>query len=407
MLGSILFFAIGVASPGLSIPNAENWQDYAYAYLTSAHAFTGGHLPYIDFYFAYPPLFLYALAAFSYLGPAWAAALPSVIAEALTAVPVYLIAKRYINERAAFIASLVLVLAPMNLYYADYLWLNPPLTTLFLLVTVYFFIEGRYDLSAVTLALSIGFKQTALLALPVLLIFLWKKTSSRRTLRYLLVVSAICLVFSVPYLFLSPGLYLFSIFRLPLSSFSLPQNYYQLIAPTGPVQTINTATLTGYFHSWSNLTDVNGPVSLILPLFVLLASGAQQAFANANLGLTGITVVAYLVLLYRAYRKKSVEDEAVVLYVLSSLLVLFTFDSLYKYYFVGVAPLVVLAGPTRRGMLAFLGLNAVLLLIPRIVASYVPLALLVWLTWTAFRSPSGKGQRDLASKQEPPQPAIG
>ena len=407
LLGSFLAFAIGVASPGLSIPNAESWQDYAYAYLTSAHAFTGGHLPYIDFYFAYPPLFLYALAAFSLLGPSWAAALPSVIAEALTAVPVYLIAKRFVDERAAFVAGVVFVLAPMNLYYADYLWLNPPLTTLFLLVSVYFFLEGRYDLSAVALALSIGFKQTALFVLPILLIFLWKKTSGRRAFRYLLVVAAICLALSVPYIFLSPGKYFISIFRLPFKGVYLPQDYYQLVAPTGPVQTINNATLTGYLHDWSSLTYVNGPESLVLPFFVFLASGAKQAFSYATLGLTAVVVVAYLALLYAAYAKGSAKDEKTVLtYVLFSLLVLFTFYPLYKYYIVGIAPLLVLAAPGRRGLAGFLGLNVVLLLIPRVVASYVPLVLLAGLAWTTLRPPPGGGRGAAEFEPVPGRPDV-
>lgn len=403
----VIFFLSIRTSMSFSIPNAENWQDYAYAYLPSVQAFKGGYLPYVDFYFAYPPLFLYALTAFSYLGPSWAPALPSIIAEALTAVPVYLIARRFVSDRGAFLAGLVFVLAPMNLYYADYLWLNPPLTTLFLLVSVYFFLEGRYDLSATTLALSIGFKQTALLALPVLLIFLWRRTSRGRALRYVLLVAAICLVFSVPYLFLSPGRYLVSIFRLPLDYLGgLPQNYYQLIAPTGLVSTVNSATFTGYLHSWSNLQAVNGPVSLILPFFVFFASGAQQAFSDANLGLTVALAVAYLVLLYRAYRKGLVRDETILLYAMCSLLVLFTLDPLYKYYLVGVTPLLVLVAPGKRGLAAFIGLNLVMLLIPRIVASYVPLVVLLWLSVQNVRlsSRQGTGVNETPSKPRPVQP---
>jgi 4-amino-4-deoxy-L-arabinose transferase-like glycosyltransferase len=372
----------------LSIPNAENWKDYAYAYVPSVQAFEGGYLPYADFYFAYPPLFLYALTAFSYFGPSWAAALPSIIAEALTAIPLYLIARRFVSERAALLAGLVFILAPMNLYYADYLWLNPPLTTLFMLTSIYLFIEGRYDLSALTFAVSIGFKQTALLVLPILLILLWRKTSRRRALRYLLLVAAVCFVFSVPYIFLSPGQYLFSIFRLPLNGMYLPQNYYQLIAPSGPVETVNASTYTGYLHDWSNLTYVNAPVSLVLPFFVFLASGAQQAFSDANLSLTAVLALAYLLLLFGAYRKKAVQDKTILLFATYSLLVLFTFDPLYKYYLVGIAPLLVLIAPDKRGLTAFIGLNLILMLIPRIVGSYIPLAVLLWMTLSACLLPS-------------------
>jgi len=382
---SFLVFILAIVSPGFSIPNAEAWLDYAYAYIPSVQAFKAGYLPYANFYFSYPPLFLYALTAFSYLGPSWASALPSVIAEALTAVPVFLIARRFVNVRGAFLAGLVFALAPMNLYYADYYWLNPPLTTLFLLVSVYCFLEGRYDLSAITLALSIGFKQTALLVLPILLLLLWKRTSRRVALRYLTIVAAICLIISLPYLFISPGLYLFSIFRLPLNPFYLPQNYYQLVAPTGPVSTVNSATFTGYLLAWNNLIYVNGPVSLILPLFVFLVPGAQDAFNYANIGLTAALVAVYLLLLYRTYKKDQAQDRTVILYAMFSQLVLFTFNPLYKYYLVGITPMLVLCAPGKRGLAAFIVLNLVMLLVPRIIAAYVPFAVLLWMSWLSFR----------------------
>ncbi len=387
---SAVYWLSIATSMGLSVPNAENWKDYAYAYIPSVQAFTSGHLPYVDFYFPYPPLFLYALAGFSFLGPTWAAALPSVIAEALTAVPVFLIARRFVSDRGAFAAGVVFALAPMCLYYADYLWLNPPLTTLFLLVSLYLFLDGRYDLSAVTFALSIGFKQTALLVLPILLILLWRRTSGRRVLRYFAVVLVICFAFSLPYILVSPGRYLFSVFRLPLSGMNLPQNYYQLIVPTGPVETVNNATLTGYLHDWSNLTDVNSPVSLVLPFFVFLAPGAQSAFSDANLLMNVVLAAAYLLLLYRTWKQHSVDDKNIIFFVTSSLLVLFTFYPLYKYYLVGIAPLLVLLAPSRRGLTAFVVFNLVLMLVPRIVSSFVPLAALLWISWLAFRpSPAG------------------
>jgi 4-amino-4-deoxy-L-arabinose transferase-like glycosyltransferase len=377
-------------SMSLSIPNAENWQDYFYAYLPSVQAFKSGYLPYVDFYFAYPPLFLYVLAAFSYLGASWGAAVPLVVADALTVVPVYLIARRLASEKGALLVGLLFALAPMNLYYADYLWLNPPLTTLFLLVSVWLFLASRYDLSAVALALSVGFKQTALLALPVLLIFLWRRTSRGLALRYLLLVTAICLALSIPYLFLSPARYLFSIFRLPLDSLGLPQNYYQLIAPTGPVQTVNTATITGYLQTWTRFQDINGPASLILPIFIFFVPSASSVlYSEAGVGLTVVLATAYLLLLYRAYGKHRILDETVLFYVMSGLLILFTFDPLYKYYVVGITPLLALLVRDKRGVFGFISLNLALLLVPRVLGSYVPLITLLCLVGLA-RFPWGR-----------------
>ena len=112
--------------------------------------------------------------------------------------------------------------------------------------------------------------------------------------------------------------------------------------------------------------------------------------SDANLDLIGFLALAYLLLLYKTYRKKMVLDQTLLLFAAYSLLVLFTFNPLYKYYLVGVAPLLVLVAPDERGLTVFISLNLVLMLIPRIVGSYVPLAVLLWLT---FRARSGAGGR--------------
>ena len=222
-------FCIGSARTGFSLPFSEAWEDYSYAYVPTVQAFKAGHLPYRDFFHAYPPLFLYVLTLFSFLSYSWSMALPMIISDALTVLPVYLIGKRLLSERDAVTASLLFASAPINLFYIDYVWLNPPLTTLFLMVSVYFLVEGRYDISAFTLAASIGFKQTSLLALPIVLLYLAKRVSRKDALEYLLIVASVCFIFSVPYIFVEPRLYLFSIFRVPISAWeNLPANYFLL-----------------------------------------------------------------------------------------------------------------------------------------------------------------------------------
>lgn len=246
----LLFFVFGILriGTGFSPPISGAWEDYTYAYIPTVQAFRGGYLPYRDFFHAYPPLFLYVLTAFSVIPHFWSMALPLVVSDALTVFPVYLIARRLSGEREAFLASLLFALAPVNLFFVDLLWLNPPLATLFLLLSVHHLLEGRHDESAITLALSIGFKQTALLALPIILLFLAKKTSRKNVLRYFLMVAALCLAFSVPYIFLEPKRYLYSIFRVPLGAWGdLPDNYFQLGFTNPPGSgTIDTATLGGY-----------------------------------------------------------------------------------------------------------------------------------------------------------------
>ncbi len=261
-------------SMSFSLPSSENWQDFSLAYVPAVNAFKNGFLPYGDFYYPYPPLFLYILTLFSYLPlPSWSSALPLVIADALTVIPVYLIAREFIGERYSLVASIVFVLAPINLFYVDYLWLNPSLTTLFLMSSIYFLIKGHYDLSAVTLALSIGFKQTALLVLPIVVFILWRKLPRRRAaLRYLFLTASICFLISIPFIFISPVLYLDLMFRVPNSLWSvsyLPPGYFTIGFGTGTPITANT--LSWITSKWQTIVGaVNNPVSLGLPIFIFL-----------------------------------------------------------------------------------------------------------------------------------------
>jgi len=379
-----LMFVFGIESArtGFSLQLSDAWKDYAYAYVPTVQAFKSGHLPYRDFFHAYPPLFLYALTLFSFLPYFWSMALPLIISDALTVVPVYLIGKRLLNKSGAFTASLLFALAPINLFYVDYVWLNPPLTTFFLMVSVYFLLEGRYDLSAFTLAASIGFKQTSLLALPIMLHFLAKKASDKHVLRYLLLVTSVCFIFSVPYVFLEPRLYLFSIFRMPLNAWgNLPENYFQL-GFTGPAEagTIDPSTLNWYQLKWMKYVPLTAPASLSLPIFIfLLPEMTSDVYFKADLMPKILLFIVYGVLLYKTHKKEKIEDAVLIKYLVYSLLILFTFNPVYKYYVAGITPFLSLLVKKRREVTTFEVLNLALLAIPRILTPYLLLLLLVWL----------------------------
>ena len=383
-VSKFLFFLFGIESArlGFSFPISGAWKDYAYAYVPTVQAFKSGNLPYKDFFHAYPPLFLYILAISSILPYFWSMALPLVVSDALAVIPVYLIGKHLTNEQRAFLASLLFALAPINLFYVDYVWLNPPLTTLFLLVSVYYLLEGRCNMSGITLALSIGFKQTSLLTLPVMLFFLAKRTSRKHTLKYFLIVTFICFALSLPYIFLSPRLYLFSIFRLPIGALGeLPENYFQL-GFTGPPGsgTMDTATLAWFKLKWMKYAPLNAPASLTLPIFIfLLPQVSSDMYFAANLMLKGILVAAYGTLLFKAYRKEQIQDKVLIQLVLYSLLILFTFNPVYKYYVAGITPFLALLSWKRRDFITFKVFNLALLALPRLLTSYLLLFLLGWL----------------------------
>jgi len=371
-------------STNLSLPNAENWQDFSLAYMPAAYAFRSGFLPYGDFFYPYPPLFLYLLTAFSYLPlPSWSGAIPLVAADALTVVPLYLIARRFSGESNALLASTLFILAPTNLYYADYLWLNPPLTTLFLLVSLCFLIEKRYDLSALTLAVSIGFKQTALLALPVLLLVVWKGNRGRAgAMRYLLITASACLLVSLPYLFTSPGAYLASIFRVPteLWTAQLPSSYFQIGVGTGTPVSFNT--LNWMTSKWQLVASaINAPVSLGLPVFIfIIPSGLAWVYGTYYTDLLWfVLIIGYLLLMRRVWKAPQITGTDALRYIIYALLFLFTIYPSYKYYAVGVVPFLVLLVRGKKDVLGFIAFSFSLLFVPRYLSSWVLLAALVWL----------------------------
>jgi len=386
-------------SMSISLPSAENWQDFNLAYVPAAKAFRNGFVPYRDFYYPYPPLFLYALTIPSFLPlPSWSSALPLVVADALTVIPVYLIARELVGERFSTAIAAAFVLAPTSLYYADYLWLNPSLTTLFLMVSVYFLVKGRYDLSAVSLAVSIGFKQTALLALPVMMLIVWRaRGRGTAAVRFFAITAAICAGVSIPFIFYSPSNYLGSVFSVPSSLWSgvsLPANYWSLAVGTGTPVSFNT--LNWLTSKWQALAGaINAPVSLGLPVFIfLLPASLTWVYGSYYSGILLVALFGvYLVLLFRIGRNRRVQAVDTVRYTLYALLLLLVLYPVYKYYVVGVIPIFALLMRSKKDMLGFEALNLCLMFVPRYFASWALLVSLLWL----LRRPMARSLSSLGS----------
>ena len=395
-----------LTSMNVSWPNAEAWKDYSLAYVQQADYLRGGFFPYANYFYAYPPPFLYALTAFSFIPASWGTAVPLVAASTLTAVPVFLVGKRVFGHRAAVTAAALTIFAPMSIYYSDYLWLNPSLTTLFLMLSVYYLLEGRLDLSALLMAFSIGFKQTALFALPIVLIYLSRKTSRRAALRYLLLVAAIALLYSLPWIVVNTKLYLFSCFRLPYqfwSSTSEPNGYYFGLGYPGqapPLTGTYAATLQGIESVWNHFAAPNSASSLSLSTLVLLFPRASMSsYLSAELSMNVVLIVGYLLLLFGVRRLGELDESALLRYVMYGLLLLFAIYPVYKYYLVGVIPFLALFSRNRRDVFAFFGFNLAMLVIPRIATPFLVLGLFIWMTrkgilrtlrWPIFLKPAQK-----------------
>ena len=376
-----------LTSMKVSWPNAEAWQDYSLAYVQQADYLRSGFFPYANYFYAYPPPFLYVLTAFSFIPGSWGAAVPLVAASALTVIPVFLVGKRVFGDRVAVTAAALTIFAPMSLFYSDYLWLNSSLTTLFLMLSIYYLLEGRLDLSALLMAFSIGFKQTALFALPIILIYLSRKTSRKAALRYLLLVTAIALLYSLPWIVVYTKLYLFSFFRIPYqfwASTSEPNGYYFGLGFPGqapPLTGTYAATLQGIESVWNHFAAPNSASSLSLSTLVLLFPSASiSSYLSTELVMNFVLLFGYLVLLFAVRRSDTFDEPALLRYVMYGLLLLFALYPVYKYYIAGVIPFLALFSRNRRDIFAFFGFNLALLVIPRIVTAFLVLGLFLWMT---------------------------
>ena len=397
LMVKLIFFIIGVTDnrvfdwgggpPDLfALGEVESFRDYGMAYLPTIKAFKSGYTPYVDFWYAYPPLFLYLLTAFSYLSPDfWGPALPILMFDALSIIPVYLIGLKFLSEKKSFLVSLLLTLASFNLFYNDYLWLNPPLVTFFALLAAYFLLTKRYGLSALAFGVSFGFKQTGLVLFPVSLILVYRKAGLKEALKFFAVYAVVAVTVSMPYLFTAPQYYLgcLSAFKFPFISMpEIGPEYYQRVQPP-MVAGITEPPLTYPIRG-------NSPINSVFPIFVFTSQGMEgnklftyfrnfmgAAVPNLNFALLS----SFGLLLLKIFRSKDLSARNAVKYLLLSLILFHSFyqGGIYKYYYAMATPFLALfmASKIRCGL--FILFNFSTLLIPRFLSPWVLFPFLIYI----------------------------
>ena len=381
----LLAFVVGVPASqmmgGPEIPFAENFKDYYFAYIPSVKAFLEGRMLYRDFYHAYPPLFIYVLSLLYAVGQSWfAPAIPLMLGDLLTIVPIYLIAKKLFNENRAVLATFAFAVCPVNVYYLDYLWLNPSLTTLFLMVSVYLFLMKRTNLSALSLAISTGFKQTSLLAAPIMIVELARTGNKRKAATFFAIYLIAFILISLPYIAVTPVRYLWCL-RVPLlDPGSLSEEYWTIgfAPPPSTVPPFDPSTLSTLSQKMLKFVSLNAPMKLhllilMLAPFELDENTAKGIYSTAGNVLLVLLAAGYLALLFWLYRSKRPNGNVVVQSLAIGQLLFFGMYGLYKYYFAGVTPLLAALIPNWMGLFIFMAFNVVLIFVPRILSPYLVL----------------------------------
>lgn len=390
----------------------EAYTDYRDLYLKClVNPFLSGSGAYnLPIVYNYPPLFLYTLSVFALEPLAWFPAIPLVLFDALTVIPIYLIAKEFLfsgNSKYAFAISLLWMFSSLNLFYNDLLWLNPGPTTFFLMLGIYFFLKQKWFYSSIVLAISTGFKQTAVIIVPILIVIMLKTVGlTRKTIAFVTLYISSLVVISSPYVFQIPQSYFWSL-QLPIfgnppgAGSSFPTTFsYDLSQPTrlttffGLVKFANLQPFALASYHYLDYFFVIGYVALILQAGVGLVNCPKLVVYYLRLIVLFFKWIVDNIVSRRdlpslrtflgAARRPNLSPTAPLnganslLYCFTAMLLFFTFfgRGVYKYYFAGLTPLALPFFSQKKSALLFEAFSLVLLFIPREVTPWMALLLI-------------------------------
>jgi len=390
--------------------DAEAYTDYRDLYLRClVNPFLSGKSAYnLPIVYNYPPLFLYLISGFAILNYIWSSAIPLVLFDVLTVIPLYLILKDFLfrgNSRIAFAISLIWIFNPINLFYNDLMWLNPAPTTFFLVLALYLLLKQEWALSSIGLALATALKQTAVLIFPIFLIWMLRTDglSRKKVLAFIVLFVAILVLISTPYIFQNPQLYFWAL-QLPI--FGIPPGggsgnpttfTYDLSQPTrlttfvGLVKFVDLKSLA--VESYLYLNYVFGVAYAILLLqFGIGIRNLRTAITYVAFEISETIRMSFLKIIrklnqglqpvrktktYSVLTRRPTANEMLIYCLTAILLFLSLFGrGVYKYYFASITPLAVPLFATKTRAIVFEIFSAALILLPREVTPWMAILLI-------------------------------
>lgn len=361
LLVSAVKLAHGIWGPPLL--ELETFNDFNVIYVAQLHYLSQGYLPYRDFAYNYPPLFLYVLYPFYALAGATLAWVPIVLSDAGSAALIYLILRYYAGGRVALGAGLVYALSPFMVLYEGYLWFSSEPMVFFVLLSFRLLQVRRVSLAAICFGIAVLFKQDALFLFPGYLAALWY-THPRQIGRGVLTTSVVALIGCAPFLILAPSQFLTYISFSGLAAVGVPY-----VPPTisAPASTLTTAASiapgTCATFSLGALSSICAPSAS-----QSLLSGWITAFFGALTAIGSFLVLPLALLAGVAlYMVRGKRGFVFLLGAYSSTLVFVLFaatvhPAFYRYYFLGVYSLL-LAASWKRSLLGIVASATVISLV--------------------------------------------
>ncbi|MFW9878504.1 MAG: hypothetical protein ACFFG0_35940 [Candidatus Thorarchaeota archaeon] len=248
----------------------EPYSDYKIWYQTfGRQTLFGGWLPYMEIFdvvvteeewynfwfveneglflnFIYPPLFFYILILPSFISIELMF-LPLLITNVLLPIAIFKLLSKSFSQKVAEWGFIATALNPLYLFYNGGLVLNSSLITLFFILALYYLSEHRYGYTILFLGISILFKQIILFLVPPILMYIslnsdidqkvaFLNNNKKKFLYYSVILIIILFIGSLPWILVTPGNYLFSVFApgilpptiFPAFHFPYPHYHYPI-----------------------------------------------------------------------------------------------------------------------------------------------------------------------------------
>jgi hypothetical protein len=352
-------------------PGLELYHDFQGYYVKQLADLSKGMIPYRDFAYSYPPLFLYSLYPFYVVGGSNAASIPIWFSDAATAPLIFLIANRFTTPKISFIAGLGYAISPFFLIYEGYLWYSSQPMTFFMVLSLYFLFTQKPLLSALAFAVCVLFKQELILLLPVFIIWFYKKYPRPILFKSLTIIGSIIVAVSLPFLLISPAHYITSM------SYGLLDNSYSPSLYPSPSDTVaqlaNSVSSPQSLHcntissTWRSLICNYGSFTytdskLIAPWTVIFSAGFME---QISLWLFFPTFGVTIYNLIRLRRDKVALNLSASL-ILSGFLAMFSIDvhSIYRYYLIAAYVFPLLSCRNRASICLAIGMPLLSLFFP-------------------------------------------
>jgi len=131
-----------------------------------------GNIPYIEFYFPYPPVFSYFIFGIMNIYPSIDSfRILASILDIGVAFMIYKIVQRKADARLASTAILAYAILPISVIESGWNGHFEPLANLFLLVAVWFLLKKNYSLSGISIGLAAATKIYPLIIFPILFFY--------------------------------------------------------------------------------------------------------------------------------------------------------------------------------------------------------------------------------------------